>query len=80
MAKVMQEAIQQAVDEFIGSEGGIITGFVCLVTYFDKDGRRMWVYAEAKDQPVHTSLGISELIKLHVNGAASDMIAPRRKP
>lgn len=67
----LNAALQAAANDAIAEEGGIVTGFVAMVTYIGADGERYWQMAQADEQGIPATLGIAQLILMTVKGHAS---------
>lgn len=59
-------AVDAAARDAIAGEGGIVTGFVALVTYLDAEGRRCWSLAAGEDQGLAQSLGMADILEMTV--------------
>lgn len=62
----LHEKIQDVVSEHLAKQGGMLTGFIFSADFLDEDGDRSWVYGQAEDQPITTTLGILEWYSMYV--------------
>jgi hypothetical protein len=64
---VLSAVVESALNEAIGTAGGILTGFLGLVTFLDEDGERFYRLVAGTEQNTILSLGMSRAIDKLVN-------------
>ena len=63
MSELVSAAVEKASRDTVADSGGMITGFVSLVTFIDNDGCRCWAMATGEDQSLAQSLGMADILE-----------------
>lgn len=66
MSTKVSSAMETAAQEAIGSEGGIITGFIGMANYLNAEGKSCWATLSGDNQSVVITLGMTKLLQMHV--------------
>jgi hypothetical protein len=69
---VLSVVVEAVLNEAIGSDGGMLTGFLGLVTFMDEQGTRYFRLVAGSEQNSITSLGRSSMIDSLVRGQIFD--------
>jgi hypothetical protein len=59
-------AVEAAARDVLADQGGMVTGFVALVTYLDAEGDRCWSMAAGQEQGLAQSLGMADILEMTV--------------
>lgn len=59
-------AVEEAARDAIADGGGMVTGFIALVTYIDTTGNRCWSMAAGEEQGLAQSLGMADILEMTV--------------
>lgn len=59
-------AVEAGARDAIADSGGMVTGFIALVTYLDADGNRCWSMAAGDEQGLAQSLGMADILEMTV--------------
>lgn len=59
-------AVEAAARDAIADSGGMVTGFIALVTFIDADGDRCWSMAAGDEQGLAQSLGMADILEMTV--------------
>lgn len=65
MVKTVNTAMDTAMREILGANGGLLTGFVGLITMLDENGQQKYVVLESDEQTFTQSLGMSTLLDIN---------------
>lgn len=79
MVKIVTEATESALSEIIGTNGGIMTAFVGIVTLLDENGEQRYVMLENDNMTFTLALGMSELLNMNLRHTINSQLDDKRK-
>jgi hypothetical protein len=59
----LSDHVQKSIEEYVGSFGGMTTGFIGLVTYMNNEGQRGWTVIVGDEQSVMASTGMMKVLE-----------------
>lgn len=69
----LSDHVQKSIEEYVGSFGGMTTGFIGLVTYLNGEGNRGWTVIVGDEQSVMASLGMVTVLQKTID-AQTDVL------
>lgn len=69
----LSDHVQKSIEEYVGSFGGMTTGFIGLVTYMNNEGHRGWTVVVGDEQSVMASLGMVRVLEKTID-AQTDVL------
>ena len=73
----LSDALEKSLQDTLSARGDMLTGFVGLATYIDKDGEKMWTVFCGDNQGTVATMGMVNLLKLYDDAQISNKFRDR---